>query len=57
MMPRALGGGDDGNRHDVGRERRPGLILELGHVTAEVRLNLTRLLRWHDQIVALDPAR
>ena len=32
----ALGRGDDRGGHDVGRERRPGPVLELRHVAAEV---------------------
>ena len=46
----------DGNRHRIGRERRPGLILDLGNVTAEVLLNPARLSGPDHEIVALDVA-
>src|SRR5688572_21208811 len=51
--PLALRGGDDRNRHDVGRERRPRLILELRHVPAEVAPDFLVLILRDDQIVAV----
>ena len=41
----ALRGRDDRDRHDVGRERGPRLVLELRDVAAEVGTDLPRLLR------------
>ena len=52
----ALAGGDDRDRHQVGREGRPGLVLQLRHVAAEIVLDLQRLLGRHDEIVARDLA-
>lgn len=54
--PIALARGDDRDRHQVGGKRRPGLVFQLRHVTAEVVLDLHRLGRRHDQIIALDAA-
>src|SRR5262249_42436035 len=54
--PGALGRRYDGDGHHVGGERRPRLILQLRYVTAEVRLDLARLVRRHDQVIAFDPA-
>ena len=48
---------DERDRHGVGRERRPRLILELRHVAAEVALNHHLLLCRDDEIVAVDRGR
>ena len=45
---RALGGGDDGGGHDVGRKRRPGPVLQLRHVAAEVGTDPPLLIGAHD---------
>ena len=54
--PLALRGGHDGDRHGVGRERGPRLILELRHMPAEIILHDARLIGRHDEIVTLDLA-
>ena len=56
-MPRALRRRDERDRHRVGRERRPRLILELGHVPAEVALDDLLLLGRDDEVGAVDRAR
>ena len=45
---------NDGDGHGIGRECRPRLILQLRHVIAEVRLNLTALLGGNDEVIAFD---
>ena len=55
--PLALRRGDERDRHRVGRERRPRLILELRHVSAEVALNDLLLLRRNDEVRSVDDAR
>src|SRR5215208_464779 len=50
--PLALRRGHDRDRHHVGRERRPGLVLELRHVATEVALDDHLLILRHDQVVA-----
>ena len=54
---RALRRGDERDRHRIGRERRPRLILELGHVSAEIALNDLLLLGRDDEVGAVDRAR
>src|SRR5688572_10989436 len=49
----ALRGGDDRDRHDVGRERRPRLVLELRHVPAEVASDFLVLIFRDDEILAV----
>ncbi len=53
--PLALGGGHHGDRHRVGREGRPGAVLELGHVAAEVGADPAFLLGIDDQRGAVEP--
>ena len=52
----ALGRGDDGDRHQVGGKGRPGLVLELRHMAAEIVVDLHGLAGRHHEIVALDAA-
>ena len=49
-------GGDDRDRHQVGREGRPRLVLQLRHVAAEIVMNLHGLAGGHDEVIALDAA-
>src|SRR6478609_9088016 len=44
---------NDSDRHDVGRERGPGLILELWNVSTEIALDLLLLLGGDNEIIAL----
>ena len=53
-QPAALRRCDDRDRHEIRGKRRPRLILELGHVAAEIALDLSRLLVRHDEIGAVD---
>ena len=55
--PRALRRRHERDRHRVGGERRPRLILELRHVSAEIALNHLLLLGRHDEIGPVDHAR
>ena len=55
--PRALRRGHERDRHRVRRERRPRLILELRHVSAQVALNHLLLLGRNDQVRPVDDAR
>src|SRR5581483_8666877 len=52
----ALTGSDDRDRHQIGREGRPRLVLELRHVAAEIIPDLHGLVGGDDQIVAGDLA-
>ena len=54
-IPAALRRGDDGGGHDVGRERRPGAVLELGHVAAEVGADPPLLVGVDVRRLAVDP--
>ena len=54
-MPGALRGGHDRGGHDVRRERRPGSVLQLGHVAAEVGSDPALLVGAHDEPGPLDP--
>ena len=49
-----LGGEGEGDRGQVGRERRPGTVVDLRDRVAEVVPDLERLVRWHEHVVALD---
>src|SRR5262245_35384075 len=53
--PGALGGGHDGRGHEIRRERRPGAILQLRHMPAEVRADSPLLLRVHDEPWSINP--
>ena len=48
---------DERDRHRVGRERGPRLVLELGHVSAQVALNDHLLLGRDDEVLPIDDAR
>src|SRR6266699_4082270 len=48
-----LRGGHDRYGHGIGRERRPGLVLQLRNVPAHVRLYLPGLFRGHNQVRAV----
>src|SRR5579872_764545 len=48
--------GDDGDRHEVGWERRPWLVFELWDVASQVTLDLAALVCGHDEIVSVHHA-
>jgi len=52
--PFALCRGDEGDRHRIRREGRPGLILELRHGASEVAPDHHLLLAGDDEILSLD---
>src|SRR6266550_4421872 len=52
-QPLALSRGHDCDRHRIGRERRPRLVLELWNVAPHVGLYLSRLFGGNDQVVSV----
>ena len=51
--PDGLGGDDDGRAHHVGRESRPGRIVDLGDGAAQIGHHGQRLAARHQHVFAL----
>ena len=48
-----LGGGDEGDAHEIGRKGRPRCVVDLRHGAAEVGLDAQALCTGDDQVLAL----